>query len=406
VFRLTGPYASLFVGALSLPLSAPVPAEFAKPLDAKKPTQYGSKYLVATGPYMIKSDAQGKILGAGWSPGSSVTLVRNPNWRASTDRRPAYLERINIRIGGDPVVIGRQVLTGSHLIQNDTPAGSIIKLAYQDHFDQLVAPAGAGDNYVALNNHKGPFANVNIRKALWAALDRTAMVKIHGGVVAGQVGTHFIYPGSDGYVQAGGDAGPHTDFNASPAGNMTVATKYMKLAGFSSGKYSGSAVVKIVGSSGDPEQQDAELVNAAVQRLGFKTNFTTVDQSTMYSKYCGVPAREVDVCPNVGWLRDFADSQTILDPAFSGEAIAPTNNPNWGQVNDPQINAAIKVAERTNGQAARANAWATVDKLLVDKAVAVPWIFDLGPAIRSGDVRGINDLWNGGTWDLSYTSLT
>ena len=405
VFHLTGPYASLFIGALSLPLSAPVPREFAGPLDAKKPTQYGSTYFVATGPYMVQADARGRILGVGHNPGRSAALVRNPNWSASTDSRPGYLDRIDIRIGGDPVVIGRQVLTGSHMVQNDTPASSIVKLAYQRYYSQLVAVPGSGDNYVALDNKTGPFSNVDVRKALWAALDRTAMVKVHGGQVAGQVGTHFIYPGSQGYAQAGGDAGPQVDYNSYPLGNTALAAKYMKLAGFPSGKYGGSTTVKIVGTTGDPPDKDAALVNSALQSLGFKTNFTLVDQSVMYTKYCGAPRQEIDVCPNVGWQRDFADSQTILDPAFSGSSIAPTNNPNWGQVNDPQINAAIKTAEQTDGDAARGEAWARVDRLLVANAVAIPWIFDKGANIESRDVRGISDLWNGGTWDYSYSSL-
>jgi peptide/nickel transport system substrate-binding protein len=405
VFHLTGPYANVLVGALSLPLSAPVPREFAGPLDAKSPTSYGSSYLVATGPYMVKADASGRILGVGYNPGRSTTLVRNPNWSASTDSRPAYLDRIDIKIGGDPVVIGRQVLTGSHLVQNDTPAGSIVKLAYQRYYKQLVAAPGAGDNYVALDNRSGPFSNVNVRKALWAALDRTAMLKVHGGEVVGQVGTHFIYPGSSGYQQAGGDAGPRVDYNSYPSGNPAVAKKYMKLAGFPGGKYTGSATITIVGSTGDPTDKDAALVNSAVQSLGFKTNFTLVDQSAMYERYCGVPARNISVCPNVGWLRDFADPQTILDPAFSGSNITATNNGNWGQVNDPEINAAIQAAARVVGQARRAEAWAGVDRMLVAQAVAIPWIFDKEASIESQDVRGISDLWSGGTWDYSYSSL-
>ncbi|MBV8954887.1 MAG: hypothetical protein JO179_12165, partial [Solirubrobacterales bacterium] len=48
VFHLTGSYGTFFVGSLSLPLSAPVPKEFAAPLDKKKPTTYGSTYVVAT----------------------------------------------------------------------------------------------------------------------------------------------------------------------------------------------------------------------------------------------------------------------------------------------------------------------------------------------------------------------
>jgi peptide/nickel transport system substrate-binding protein len=405
VFHLTGSYGTFFVGALSLPLTAPVPKEFAAPLDKKKPTTYGSTYVAATGPYMFKPDANGKFLGIGYQPGKSATLVRNPNWNPSTDPRPAYLDQINVNIGGDPNVIGRQVLTGTHTLQNDTPAGPIVKLAYQNYYNQLVAVPGSGNRYVAVNNKQGPFSNVNVRKALWAALDREAMIKARGGQVVEQLGTHFIYPGSNGYDLAGGDHGPSTDYNNDPAGNAQVAAKYMKLAGYPSGKYTGGGVLKVVGSTGSPAAEDAAIVNHALQSLGFKTNFTLVDQSVMYAKYCGVPKAEIDVCPNVSWARDWADPQTLLDPTFAGYNIVSTNNSNWGQVDDPQINAAMKAAETTVGAQARAQAWANIDNLLVSKAVAIPWAFDKQGNIRSKDVRGINDLWNNGAWDYDYSSL-
>jgi peptide/nickel transport system substrate-binding protein len=405
VFRLTGRYGSLVAGALSLPLSAPVPKEFAAPLDRHKPTEYGSAYAVATGPYMLKADPRGRFLGIGYQPGRSATLVRNPSWSASTDARPAYLDRIDIKIGGDPNVIGRQVLTGSHLVQADTPARSVLELAYRSHYNQLVAVPGAGIYYVALNNKRGPFSNVDVRRALWAALDRAAMLKANGGAVVARLGAHFIYPGSAGYQQAGGAQGPAADYNDYPSGNIAVARKYMRLAGYPHGRYSGTATIKVVGATGDPYPETAAIVNHALENLGFRTNFNLLDQSVMYAKFCGVPAREIDVCPNVGWVRDFADPQTILDPAFAGYNIASTNNANFGQVNDPQINAAMRTAENAVGASAREHAWANIDRMLVAHAVAIPWAFTNQPVIRSRDVRGINDLWNVGVWDYSYTSL-
>ena len=101
VFHLTGPFGTFFADALALPLTAPVPKEFAAPLDAKKPTAYGSIYEVATGPYMLKANSKGMILGIGYRPGRSAMLVRNPNWNPATDHRPAYLNQINVDIGGD-----------------------------------------------------------------------------------------------------------------------------------------------------------------------------------------------------------------------------------------------------------------------------------------------------------------
>jgi len=58
VFRLTRPTGSALAGALALPLSAPVPPEYAARFDAHNPTDYGT-HQVATGPYMIANDASG-----------------------------------------------------------------------------------------------------------------------------------------------------------------------------------------------------------------------------------------------------------------------------------------------------------------------------------------------------------
>ena len=386
-------------------MSAPVPKEFAAPLDARKPTAYGSIYEVATGPYMLKANSKGMFLGIGYRPGRSAILVRNPKWNPATDHRPAYLNQINVDIGGDPHVIGRQVLAGSDMVQNDGQVPSaIVQLAYRHYYNQLIASPGTGVVYVTLNNHQGPFSNVNARRAVWAALDRNAMVTAHGGPVVGQVGTHFIYPGSEGYEQAGGVAGPRVDFNRYRSGNMALATKYMKAAGYPSGRYTGHATVQVVGAVGPPVAEMAEIVNQTLRNLGFNTRLHLFTFQVMSSRFCGVPREEIDVCPTAAWGRDFADPQTILDPTFAGYNIVPEGNSNWGQVDDPQINAAMKAAERVVGTAARAQAWARIDRMLVGLAAAVPFLFEKQPLIESRDVRGIDDLWNG-AWDYSYTSL-
>jgi peptide/nickel transport system substrate-binding protein len=406
VFKLSSPTASLLIGALSLPLTAPVPESYAKPMDAQKPTTYGSKAEVATGPYMFKSNPKtGAFLNIGYFPGKSATLVRNPNWNPNSDFRPAYLDQININIGGDQTVIGRQTLEGDDTVQNDTPASSIVQLAYQQYPSQIVFTPGAGDHYMALDNQHGPFANVNVRRAVWAAVDRDAIVRVLGGTLVAAPATHFIYPGVDGYDQSGGAAGPQVPWNVDTAGNLQTAEKYMKLAGFPSGKYTGSATIQLVGENAPTDEARSEIDVQALTELGFKVHTTFVDQATMYAKYCGVPAQNIDACPSVGWIRDFADPQTVLYVPFWGPGIVPTNNSNWGQVNDPAINAAMDKAALVVGTAARAQAWANVDQMLVNDAVAVPEDFDDQPTIEGKDVRGISDIWDIGEWDYSFTSI-
>jgi peptide/nickel transport system substrate-binding protein len=404
-FHLTEPQGQIVANALVLPVSAPVPEEYAKKFDAKKPSEYGN-FQVSTGPYMFKADSSGKLLGVGYQPGKSATLVRNPNWTASTDYRPAYVDQINIQIGGDATVIGRQVLEGSHLVQNDPAAQPIVKLAYQSKRSQLQISPGAGDHYIAVNNSKGPFTNVNLRKAFWAATDREAMDRVRGGALVTNVMTHFIYPEIPGFEQAGGLTGPKFDYNEHPQGDMAVAEKYMKLAGYPSGKYTGTKTIQVVGSTGNPAPQDAEIANQTLRNLGFKTKLNLVDQATMYSKYCGIVTEAIDVCPNVGWIADFGDPQAALDVPFNGKLIVTNgSNSNWGLVNHPKINKAMEAAERVIGSSARNTAWANIDKELVEEAVAIPYDWDKEANVKAKDVAGVGDLWNVGSWDYSFTSL-
>ena len=199
-------------------------------------------------------------------------------------------------------------------------------------------------------------------------------------------------------------AGPGFDFTKSPTGNPTLAAAYMKKAGFPTGKYTGKPIT-IVGSTGNPADQDAQIVNQTLLNLGFKTNFKLVDQSVMYATFCGTPKLEVNVCPNVAWGRDFADPQTYLAPTFEGSAITQTNNQNWPQLNDPAINAAMEKAKLVNGIQARAVAWGKIDDMITGTAAAVPWSWDSQAWVYAKDVSCVNALYNTGSCDFSFSSL-
>ena len=404
VFKLSEPKAQIVADALELPLSAAVPKSYAERFDRHSPSDYGS-YEVATGPYMLKNDASGKVLGVGYVPGRSATLVRNPNWNPKTDIRPAYLDEIRIEIGGTAAVIGRQVLEGTNVVANEPPAQSTVRLAVESHRGQLEISPGAGSHDVALDNKVGPFKNIDLRKALWAALDRRAMDKARGGALVTNVATHFLYPGVPGFEQAGGLAGPKLDFDEHPEGDISVARKYMKLAGYPSGSYTGGETVTVVGAKGSPSGEDAEIVDSTLKRLGFKTKFTLDEPATVYAKFCDVPKEEITVCPSIGWIADFADGQAVLNITFNGRFINETGNVNWSQTDVPAINAAASAAETISGRAARAKAWAEVDRKVVEDAAQIPFSWDKQANVEGKGVNGVGDLWDVGEWDYSWTSL-
>src|SRR6478672_1982201 len=99
VFKLKEPQAPLVSQALVMPITVPVPKEYASKYDKKVPSDSDS-YVAFTGPYMVKNDpSTGKVTGR--QPGKLIEIVRNPNWDAKTDYRPAYLDSITIQEGND-----------------------------------------------------------------------------------------------------------------------------------------------------------------------------------------------------------------------------------------------------------------------------------------------------------------
>ena len=53
----------------------------------------------------------------------------------------------------------------------------------------------------------------------------------------------------------------------------------------------------------------------------------------------------------------------------------------------------------------RAETWGKIDDQIMAQAPAVPWVWDYDVLVRSTDVNGVANLFNG-EWDLAYTSLT
>jgi peptide/nickel transport system substrate-binding protein len=403
VFHMTKGTARTLAGALVLPLSAPVPREYALRYDSAVQSTYGN-HQVATGPYMVDLDRQGQT--RGYRPGRRIHLVRNPNWDATTDFRPAYVDDIDIREGNDDAAVAtRRIMTGQGLVNGDfNPPPAELKRALKQRRDQIALPLANFVRYVTLNTKVAPFDNINVRKAVVAAFDRDAMRLAHGGPAVASLATHFIPPGTPGYDEAGGARGPGYDFLAHPRGDPALAARYLRLAGYRSGRYEGNGQILTVGVVGGNDQRAAEVAQANLERLGFKVKLRLVSLATMFVTLCGTPDRHVQVCPDAGWYRDFADGQTMLDPTFNGDSILAQANSNFSLLDVPAINRAMAKARLIVDPAQRAKAWGAVDRMVTGQAAAVPLSWDRFPLVRSKDVVGVVAK-HLAQWDPTFTSL-
>jgi peptide/nickel transport system substrate-binding protein len=402
VFKLSEPQAVSVSAALVMPITAPVPEEYAKKFDAKNPSTYNT-HLVATGPYMVKNDAQGNAVG--YQAGKSIDLVRNPNWDKSTDYRPAYLDEIQMTTNeSDASIAAQQVLTGSHQSLDTNPPAAQLKDVVTNRKGQYVQLPGGGYRYFPLNTTIKPLDNVNVRKAIVAAFDRDAALKARGGKFTGDIPTHFLPPGIPGFEEAGGMAGPGFDFLKNPRGDMNLAAQYMKKAGYPSGKYTGNAKLLLIAANTDPGKAQAQVAKAQLEKLGLKIQFRTVPQDAVYTEWCQVPPKKVAICGSAGWFKDFTDPQSMLEVTFKGANIVKSQgNNNLAQLDDPAIDKAMDKASTLQGDE-RLKAWANIDKMITDQAPAVPFDWDKTTVIWSKDVQGVGNPYYDAL-DFAFTSL-
>jgi peptide/nickel transport system substrate-binding protein len=414
VFKLKEPQAPLVSQALVMPITVPVPEEYASKWDKSTPSKF-DQYQTFTGPYMVKNDpTTGKVTGR--VPGKSIAIVRNPNWDPKTDYRPAYLDAINIEEGNDDLATAsRRALNGSHTVCCDagSPPAQVLKQALSRQSDQIEFVPSGGTRYIAFDTKVKPFDNINVRKAIIASSNRDALRLTRGGKVLGDIATGWIPPGIPGFEEAGGlKQNADLDYLAHPEGDPAVAKKYMLAAKEqdpslpidANGKWTGGEKILTIATNADPGKKTAEVFQGQIESLGFKLNFRIVPQDTLYTKFCGVPKAKVAVCPNVGWFKDFADPQSMLDPTFNGDNILEQGNVNWPQLNVPAINQAMKDAAVVPVGAERNKAWAKIGHMIAEQAPAIPWIWDKTALVNSKDVVAVaNGYYT--THDLSFTSL-
>ena len=162
---------------------------------------------------------------------------------------------------------------------------------------------------------------------------------------------------------------------AYPKGNPQLAAKYMKAAAILR-QVQGNEELLMVTANVDPGKAQAEVARAQLEKLGFKVKLRLVPQDAVYTEYCQVPAKKVAICGAAGWFFDYKDPQSMLEVTFKGAAINKNgNNNNLAQLDVPAIDQAMDKANLLEGEE-RNKAWAQVNKMIVDQAPTVPFVWD------------------------------
>ena len=193
---------------------------------------------------------------------------------------------------------------------------------------QFQAPRG-GNRHIAMNTKEPPFDDINVRRAMIADADREALRDTRGGELVGTVATHLSRRTSSASRRPVGSRARALDFIANPDGDPELAADYMK-----QGRFRERQVRRRLPAHPGrrrllPREGDHRRHHGTLEDLGFEVELPNVGAGIMITRFCGVPEQEPQICPNDGWIKDFNDAQSILQPTFSGDSITRSNNPNW-----------------------------------------------------------------------------
>ena len=281
VFKLTKGTGAALAGALAMPISVPVPKEYAREVrQGATRRRTARSHAVYTGPYMVESDAEGKAIG--YVAGKRIHLVRNPRLQARRRLPPRVLRR-DRDPGGQR---GQRRGDAAHPVRREhghrasiEPPASQLKRLLESNKTELSAVPGGGWRMISMDTSRPPFDDINVRKAVIAGFDRNAARQQRGGEALGPIAQHYIPPGMAGFEESNGVEGwtDEMDWMAKPEGDRALSAEYFKKAGMASGKYEGDEELLIVGDDAEPDKSVAQITEQQLNEMGFKTKLRLVD---------------------------------------------------------------------------------------------------------------------------------
>jgi peptide/nickel transport system substrate-binding protein len=318
------------------------------------------------GPYMITNIV----------PNVSFSLVRNPHWAAEAiPAIPAGHVTINAKISSNIDANALSVLNNSADVFDwaDTIPGSLapqIQSQASDRFKKI--DLGGSTYYIFLNTRAKPFSSQLARQAVVTGLSQNAMNRLGAGTL--DPGCFFLPPSIIGHPTSSCPYGTPGD------GNLAKAKSLVQQSGMA------GTPVTVWSETRSPRQQWMTYYTSFLNSIGFKATQKVIADATYFTTIGNLKLN-----PQTGfadWNQDFPNPVDFY-LLLSGQAILPTNNQNFGQVNDPHINTQVaKLGTVPTSQLSSvASQWQALDQYTAQKAYVAVFGYQTFPKFTSNRIN-------------------
>jgi peptide/nickel transport system substrate-binding protein len=364
VFHLKVPFGA-FDQLAALPQTVPVP-------EAKDTGANYKQHVISSGPYMFDQNNLGK----------NFTLKRNPNWDAATDQnRKALPDAYDVSLNVNADDIDNRLLSGD--LDVDV-VGTGVQPAALGRVVGDPALKAQTDNpilprlwYTSINPTVPPLDNIECRKAIEYAADRTGYQTAYGGPLAGgEIATTLLPPIIPGYQK----------FDIFPAGaDNTGDVAKAKEALTACGQPTGFETNMAYRAERPKEKATAESMQQSLARVGIKLTLKPFPQGDYFSQYAGNPpyvvANKIGLATN-GWGADWNDGFGFLSQIVDSRVIRETGGSSNTSVRIPEVDKMLDTAVSEVDQAKRDALWGPIDKRVMEEAVILPGVYAKSLNIR------------------------
>ena len=358
-----------------LPMTVPVPESVDQGANG------GAKYrdhIVASGPYMFDTD----------DPGKGFTLKRNPNWDPATDpNRKALPDGYSVKLNVNADDIDNQLISGDLDVDiagtGVQPAALPRVLGDPTLKAQADNPAALRLWYTSILPTVAPFDNLDCRKAVEYAADRTGYQAAYGGETGGDIATTLLLPAIPGYQK----------FDEFPAGadNKGDLDK-AKAALAACGKPSGFETKMAYRAERPKEKATAESLQQSLGRVGIKLTLVPLATKSYFSLYVGKPdypvANGIGLATN-GWGADWGDGYGMLSQIVDSRVIRATGGSSNLSVRIPAVDALLDKAMAEPDVTKRNVIWGQIDKAVMDQAVILPGVYSKAVTLRGKHLANV-----------------
>jgi peptide/nickel transport system substrate-binding protein len=336
------------------------------------------------GPYMIKNVVANK----------SFDVDKNPYWKPLPGI-PAGQDNVDVTVNSNVSSNAEQVLNNTADIFDwaDSVPGSLLpQISAKASSRYKLVNLGGSTYYFFLNSQEKPFNNQLAREAVVTGLNETAYSRLGGGTLA--PACFFLPPAIPGHPTGS------CPYGTPGTGNLAKAKALLKKSGMEGAK------VTVWTEERVPRLQWGTAYTQYLNQLGFKATQKEIADATYFQT-----VGELKLHPQTGfadWNQDFPDPVDFYGVLLDGHAILPTNNENFGEVNDPKINAAVSKLGQVPVTKLQQDSsqWQKIDEYVAKKAYVAVFGYQKFPFFASDRMNypalKVNPLYG---WDFTSFQL-